>query len=158
MHAFNNAFEGHVEHCCLCFPIGCGAHFLGFVQAVYAIMLIYSVSQYASISALSLIVGLPLALFFGYPAFYYFKMLCNSSKDNREDFAKAYKCYGKTSVLVYIVLILLGMIYAISAGVSLTPFLGPIVGCIIQTLLVGHYVKVVHEYAHRAEDGNYNKA
>ena len=98
-----------------------------------------------------------MALFYGYPAFYYFKMLGNSSKDNREDFAKAYKCYGKTSVLVYIVAILFCLIYASSHNMSLTPFLPQIVGAIINTLLVGHYVKVVHEYAHRAED-HYGKA
>ena len=157
MHAFNNAFEGHVDHCCCCFPIGFGAHILGFSQAILGIFVVFAAIAYASVSPISLIVGLPLALFYGYPAFYYFKMLCNSSKDNREDYAKAYKCYGKTSVLVNIVAILIGVIYASSHDMSLTPFLPKIFGAIIQTLLVGHYVKVVHEYAHKAED-HYNKA
>ena len=42
-----------------------------------------------------------------YPAVYYIKMLFHSSKENREHFAKAYKCYGKTSVILYGVFVLI---------------------------------------------------
>ena len=39
--------------------------------------------------------------FIFYPALYYIKMLLNSSKNNKKHFAKAYKCFGRTSVIVY---------------------------------------------------------
>ena len=93
-------------------------------------------------------------------------MLFNNSKDNREHFAKAYKCYGKTSVAVYGVLVLAFWIAVFQSTKnqppyvreSAMPLLWSFLGMyLVQTLLVGHYVKVVHEYAHMAED-HYDKA
>ena len=162
MQAFNQYFEGRVEHCCICFPIDCGAHFLGFVQALSTIYLILQILDIGGY----LYFGLPLCAFMGIPAFYYFKMLFNSSKDNREQFAKAYKCYGKTSVAVYGVFVLVFWIAVFQSTKNKPPqyreasmpVLWSLLGMyLVQILLIGHFVKVVHEYTHRAED-HYDKA
>ena len=112
MQKFKETFEGHVDHYCMCFPIGCGAHFLGFLQAFYpALCMYFIILNEISADGGYAIVGLPLCAFMFYPGFYYIKMLCNNSKNNRKHFAKAFKCYGMTSVIVYGVYVLFIVIY-----------------------------------------------
>ena len=100
-----------------------------------------------------------------YPALYYFKMLWNDSKENRKHFAKAYKCYSKTSVILYfiyvllIVIILLVAIFQDPSDTSFYTSMATIVGVYIVFLfLVGHFVKVVQEYANRMDQGDHVKA
>ena len=117
MQKFKETFEGHVDHYCMCFPIGCGAHFLGFFQAFYPALIMYFIIK-GEITADfgSAIFGFPLCAFMFYPGFYYIKMLCNNSKNNRKHFAKAFKCYGMTSVIVYGVYVLCFVIYVFAFG------------------------------------------
>ena len=97
-----------------------------------------------------------------YPAFYYIKMIINSSKNNRKHFAKAYKCYGMTSVIVYgvYVLLIVAILLLDNSDVSETTIaILKVIGVyILQIRLVGHFVKVVHEYADRLDQGQFIKA
>ena len=39
----NEYYEGHVDHCCLCIPIGLGAHLLGIFSILGAVFIGYYV-------------------------------------------------------------------------------------------------------------------
>ena len=112
-----------------------------------------------------------------YPGFYYIKMLCNNSKNNRKHFAKAFKCYGMTSVIVYGVYVLFIVIYLFAtndystssaamtdsaSSATKNDLVANVIGMLIvsfflfgvysvQVLLIGHFVKVVNQYMYRAD-------
>ena len=90
-------------------------------------------------------VGIALFLLVVYPAFWFIKMsCCNGTRDDREEFAKAYKRYGKFSVFVSIGSVILLVIVTFALGVSITRSLFPFLICIVQLLMVAHFVKVVN--------------
>ena len=112
MHHWNNAHEGHTEHCCLCIPTNVGAHILGFFATLSTIMSIVSaiglltgstdaagnpVSPAASVSPLIS------SLLTGYPAVMFLLMVKHNHEDSRKHYAKAYKIMVQiTNVLVVI--------------------------------------------------------
>ena len=166
MHHWNNAHEGHTEHCCLCIPTNVGAHILGFFATLSTIMSIVSaiglltgstdaagnpVSPAASVSPLIS------SLLTGYPAVMFLLMVKHNHEDSRKHYAKAYK------IMVQITNVLLVLVAIFVLALSLWGFIGTgsvvvlgtgivsLLGFAFAIFLNVHFNRVVQTYAEHGE-------
>ena len=84
------------------------------------------------------------------PAIYFIKMAWTRTRDDTEEFAKAFKRYAKISIAANLILILITIIFVLifvapgSRSISLMLTLGY---CFVQAFLNRHYVQVLNQYA-----------
>ena len=173
MHHYNNAHEGHTEHCCLCIPTNVGGHILGTFAVLSTISSVYNVitltastpaasnpfiAQILGAAAAFVSVGyLVSALLTGYPAVMYLLMLKHNNEDSRKHFAKAYKIMVQISnvlVLIAAISLLATSIWAFSktgANATLSPAIVSVVVFPIVIFVNLHYNRVVQTFAAHGE-------
>ena len=94
--------EGHSDYCCLCISVPVGAHILGLLVTIgfflNLIALLFALSDDGVVLICSSFVATSITT---YPAWTYMLMVIKNIKTTRKRFAKAFKCFMKTtSVLV----------------------------------------------------------
>ena len=103
MHHWNNAHEGHTEHCCFCIPTNVGAHILGFLVTLGFFLNVAAAIGAFSIGPAAAIQPVLSAILTAYPAVTYLLLVKKNKKKTRKNFAKAFKIFVKiTNVLIFI--------------------------------------------------------
>ena len=102
--------EGHSDHCCLCIPVPVGAHILGFLVTLGFFLnvaaFLFGLSDDKVVLVRSSFVAVSMTT---YPALTYLQMVMKNIKTTRKRFAKAYKCFMKTTSCADLVKIFMTM-------------------------------------------------
>ena len=158
MHHWNEAHEGHTEHCCLCIPSNIGANIIGFLLLLSLVMNV--LNAVGGVGLAQSVVGILLA---GYPSFFFLKMLQHNTEDSRKHYAEAFKVFTKIVNVVYIITAILLLVFGIYGFVStgavavLTASLIGVAVVLVSIFLLVHFNRVVATYANHAHSEGYEK-
>ena len=163
MHHWNDAHEGHTEHCCFCIPTNVGAHIIGFLVTLSAFMNVFSAISAFALSPTAAIAPIVATLLVAYPAVYFLLMLKHNDENSRKHFASAYKVFA----MIANVLIFLGALFVLALsiwgfiGTGYVPVLiSGIVSVLMLTLAIFinvHYNRVVQTYAAHGHDHHHHE-